>query len=100
VSRRAIEAQLNTTASSHTAILSKASTHINTNMKFSHVAFLTVFSTLAAASPLRVTVIIDDEPDTSPAVAATEPIEWIDCGDSSNVFQLKNVTITPNPPVS
>ena len=68
-------------------------------MKFFHALSLAVFSTIVAASPLRVTVIIDDELDTSPAATAMKPIEWKDCSDESFVFQLKNVTITPNPPV-
>jgi hypothetical protein len=68
-------------------------------MRFFHAASITILSTLVAASPLRVTVIVDDEHDASPALTATKPIEWSDCSNEGGVFQLKNVTITPNPPV-
>lgn len=67
-------------------------------MKPSYAALLAVFSTFVAANPLRVTVIIE-ESDESPALTTTKPIEWTDCGIDSDVFQLKNFTITPNPPV-
>lgn len=40
-------------------------------MKF----FLEIFSNIIAANPLRVMVIIDHEPDASPAVTATKLIE-------------------------
>jgi hypothetical protein len=68
-------------------------------MKPSYAAPLAVFSTFVAANPLRVTVIID-ESDESPALTASKPIEWMNCGAEADVFQLKNVTITPNPPVT
>jgi hypothetical protein len=69
-------------------------------MKVSYAAapLLALFSAFTTANPLRVTVIVD-EPDAAPALAGTHPIEWTDCGSNTDVFQLKNITITPNPPV-
>jgi hypothetical protein len=71
-------------------------------MKLSHEASFAVFSALAAANPLRVTVEIE-EPDVplSKSVAArpARRVNWYSCGHASDVFHLKNHTITPDPPV-
>jgi hypothetical protein len=67
-------------------------------MKLSYaVPPLALFSTLAAANPLRVTVIVDEPETAAPALATAKPIEWTDCGSDADAFQLKNITITPNP---
>jgi hypothetical protein len=70
-------------------------------MKLLHACSLAVSSSIVAADPLRVTVTVDNKPDAPAAsTAATQPVEWQDCGHLGDVFQLKNITIAPNPPVS
>jgi hypothetical protein len=62
---------------------------------------VSVFSSIVAANPLRLTVTIDDKPDAPAALtAAMQPVEWQNCGHPWDVFQLKNITTTPNPPVT
>jgi hypothetical protein len=69
-------------------------------MKVSYATpLLALFSTLAAANPLRVTVIVDEPEAAAPALTTAKPIEWTNYGSDSDAFHLKNVTIAPDPPV-
>jgi hypothetical protein len=73
------------------------------DMKLIHACSLavSVSSSIVAANPLRVTVTIDDKPNAPAALtAALQPVEWQNCGNPWDVFQLNNITITPNPPIS